>query len=96
MICELLTFTVSFAAIMMVAVVLIQQGKGDLGLSGGQALFGGTGGQSFLEKITWFLAMIFIFGCLGLSVIKSKQKASGSSLSSYQKKASTAPISEDE
>ena len=57
--------------------ILIQQGKGDLGLSnlaGGQMLFGGSGGQEFFEKATWFMGALFIFGALGLSIIKSKEE----------------------
>ena len=57
--------------------ILIQQGKGDMGMGslGGSAqmLFGGSGGQSFLEKVTWALGAVFILGALGLSVIKSRQ-----------------------
>jgi len=56
--------------------ILIQQGKGDMGLSGalggsGQMLFGGSGGQSFFEKATWTMGVIFIFGSLALSIAKS-------------------------
>ena len=56
--------------------ILIQQGKGDLGLSnlaGGQMLFGGSGGQEFFEKATWVMGALFIFGALGLSILKSKE-----------------------
>ena len=57
--------------------ILIQQGKGDMGMGslGGstQMLFGGSGGQSFFEKATWILGALFIFGALGLSVLKSRQ-----------------------
>ena len=57
--------------------ILIQQGKGDMGLGslGGssQLLFGGSGGQSFFEKITWIMGAIFIFGALGISIIRSQE-----------------------
>jgi preprotein translocase subunit SecG len=56
--------------------VLIQQGKGDLGLgsmSGSQMLFGGSGGQDFFEKATWIMGAIFMFGALGLAILKSKE-----------------------
>lgn len=56
--------------------VLIQQGKGDLGLgsmSGSQMLFGGSGGQSFFEKATWAMGALFIFGSLGLAILKTKE-----------------------
>ena len=57
--------------------ILIQQGKGDLGLGsmgGTQALFGGSGGQDFFEKTTWTLGFLFIFGSLGLAILKSKER----------------------
>ncbi len=57
--------------------ILIQPGKGDMGLGslGGssQMLFGGSGGQEFFEKTTWILSAIFIVGALGLSVLKSRE-----------------------
>ena len=57
--------------------ILIQQGKGDMGLGGlgggGQMLFGGSGGQSFFEKLTWIMGAIFVFGALGLSILKTKE-----------------------
>lgn len=57
--------------------ILIQQGKGDLGLGsmgGSQMLFGGSGGQNFFEKATWTMGAIFILGALGLSILKSKEQ----------------------
>jgi protein translocase SecG subunit len=55
--------------------ILIQQGKGDMGLGGlgasSQMLFGGSGGQDFFEKITWTFGFLFIFGALGISFMKS-------------------------
>ena len=56
-------------------VILLQQGKGDMGLGGlgggGQMLFGGSGGQDFFERITWIMVAIFISGSLGLAILKS-------------------------
>lgn len=82
--------------------VLIQQGKGDLGLSalggGTQALFGGSGGKSFFEKVTWALGAVFIFGALGLTVLKSNMTRS-SRLSGYvsqKKQQEAAPVQADE
>ena len=73
--------------------VLIQQGKGDMGLGslggGSQMLFGGSGGQEFFEKITWIMGVIFIFGSLGLSIMKSKQVET-SRLGSYTAATKTA------
>ena len=62
--------------------ILIQQGKGDMGLGGlggsTQMLFGGSGGQGFFEKTTWVLGFIFILGSLGLAVLKSKENRKSS------------------
>ena len=59
--------------------VLIQQGKGDLGLGsmgGNQMLFGGSGGQNFFERATWTMGALFILGALGLTIIRSKEERS--------------------
>jgi protein translocase SecG subunit len=77
----LLLLTILFVILVVVLVffILIQQGKGDMGLGGApssgtnQMLFGGSGGQEFFEKMTWFLGALFIFGSLGLTVLKSKE-----------------------
>lgn len=72
----LMTFFV-ILAFFLAFFILLQQGKGDMGLGGlgggTQMLFGGSGGQEFFEKITWVLGAIFVFGSLGLSVLKSKE-----------------------
>lgn len=57
--------------------ILIQPGKGDMGLGGGmgnQMLFGGSGGQSFFQKTTWILCAVFILGALGLSILKTRER----------------------
>lgn len=66
--------------------IYIQQGKGDAGMAfgggGGLSLFGGSGGQSFFEKTTWILGILFIFGALALSIIKTT--SSETKLKGYQ------------
>ncbi len=60
----------------LITIILIQQGKGDLGLgsmSGTQMLFGGSGGQNIFEKATWIMGMVFILGALGLAILKTKE-----------------------
>jgi preprotein translocase subunit SecG len=72
----LMTFFV-ILCIFLAIFILIQQGKGDLGLgsmAGGQMLFGGSGGQNFFERATWIMGAIFIFGALGLTILKSKEQ----------------------
>ncbi len=68
-----------FLCVFLAVFILIQQGKSDWGLgsmSGSQILFGGSGGQGFFEKTTWFLGAIFILGSLGLAILKSKEARS--------------------
>ena len=61
-------------ALAIVALVLLQQGKGaDMGASFGsgasQTLFGSQGTGNFLTKSTWTLAFVFFGLCLGLAMI---------------------------
>jgi len=59
--------------------IFIQKGKGDMGLgglAGSQSLFGGSGGQSFFEKITWVLGFLFILGALVISILKTNYRES--------------------
>jgi len=71
----LLTLLV-FACFLLILVILIQQGKGGLGLGslggGAQMLFGGSGGQDIFQKITWFLGAVFMFGSLILFLLGSR------------------------
>lgn len=61
----------------MVLLILIQQGKGSMGIGamggGSQMLFGGSGGQDLFQKMTWFLGAVFIFGSLALSIFITKE-----------------------
>jgi preprotein translocase subunit SecG len=76
MLVGLLTTLLVIDGLLLVLFILIQKGKGDMGLSalggGAQTLFGGSGGQDIFQKITWVLGAIFMAGSLGLSIIKSK------------------------
>lgn len=67
--------------------ILIQQGKGDMGLgsmgAGSQMLFGGSGGQDFFERMTWTFGFLFMFGALGLAILKSRSVAE-SKLASFR------------
>ena len=66
-----------FMATVMLLLILIQQTKGSMGLGalggGTQMLFGGSGGQNFFQKVTWFLAASFMILSLLLSIMKSSQ-----------------------
>lgn len=79
-------------ALFLALFILIQPGKGDMGLGGmsNQMLFGGSGGQNFFEKTTWTLCVIFIFGALGLALLKTKE-VSDSQLKGYKTTARALP-----
>ena len=61
----------------LVIIILMQKGKGGLGMGGlgggAQMLFGGSGGQDLFQKITWVLGSIFIVGAMFLSLMKSSE-----------------------
>ena len=93
----LVSFLVSlfvFLSIILGVLVLIQQGKGDMGLgslhNSTQALFGGSGGQTFFEKATWILGAVFIFGALCLTVLKMREQNT-SRITIAKKQAPVAP-----
>jgi preprotein translocase subunit SecG len=62
---------------LMILLILIQKGKGSMGLGnlggGAQLLFGGSGGQDLFQKTTWVLGAIFMGGSLLLSIYKGSQ-----------------------
>ena len=59
----------------LVLIILIQKGRGSMGLGnfGGSntMLFGGSGGQNIFEKITWVLGAVFMIGSLVLAIMKT-------------------------
>ncbi|MCK4499817.1 preprotein translocase subunit SecG [Candidatus Babeliales bacterium] len=72
-----LTILLIFIAIILGFMILLQQGKGEIGLGGGgnrgsQLIFGGSSGENFFEKLTWILGAIFIGGCILLTIYRSK------------------------
>ena len=73
----LLSFTFSLSCILLILMILIQKGKGSMGLGqmGGQSqmLFGSSGGQDIMQKTTWVFGAILIFGSLGIALLKSRQ-----------------------
>ncbi len=64
-----------FVCFILILLILIQQGKGNMGLGnmggGAQMLFGGSGGQDLFQKITWVLGTLFMAGSLFLALMKS-------------------------
>ena len=65
---------------MIVFLVLLQKGKGNMGLGsmggGNQMLFGSSGGQDIFQKLTWILCALLLVGSLALSVFKGKYGSS--------------------
>jgi preprotein translocase subunit SecG len=59
----------------LILLVLIQKGKGSMGLGsmggGTTMLFGGSGGQDFFQKLTWVLGGTLMAGSLILGLVKS-------------------------
>jgi preprotein translocase subunit SecG len=79
----------------MIAVVLLQSGKGaemgaSFGSSGSQSVFGAGGGTTFLSKMTTGAAVIFMLTSLTLAYI-SGQPSSSSIMSSKSKPAAVVP-----
>lgn len=63
-----------FAAVCIVALVLVQQGKGAsmgaaFGSGASQTVFGSRGSGSFLFRITMGLAAVFFITCIGLNYL---------------------------
>ena len=80
----------------MIAVVLLQSGKGaemgaSFGSSGSQSVFGAGGGTTFLSKMTTGAAVIFMLTSLTLAYI-SGNPSSSSIMSGKSKPAASAPV----
>ena len=85
MVALIMTLFIILSALL-VLLILVQPGKGDMGLGsigrGGQQFFGGSGGQDFFEKTTWVMGALFMFGALGLTVLRSDR--GGSRIAKYR------------
>lgn len=62
---------------LLVLLILVQQGKGGLGIGsiGGssQMLFGGSGGQDIFQKASWVLGTIYMLGSLTLAIMRTQE-----------------------
>lgn len=58
-------------------------GLGSIG-GGSQTLFGGSGGQDIFQKTTWVLGALFMVSSLGLSLMRSKNSRTLSSVKKVQ------------
>ncbi|MCX7918293.1 MAG: preprotein translocase subunit SecG [bacterium] len=70
-----------FVCFGVILIVLLQSGKGAglssaFGVGSGESFFGGRGPMLFLEKLTTGCAIVFMFTCLSLSLLASKQRTS--------------------
>lgn len=79
---SLLTVFYGILCAFIVLMVLVQRGKGGMGLGnlggGNQALFGSSGGQDIFQKITWICCVLLLTGSLFLSIFKGKYHSSRS------------------
>ncbi len=77
MLYQLLVTLYAFTCLFLILIILVQKGKGSMGIGGlgggTQMLFGGGGGQDIFQKVTWFLGAIFMFGSLILAFMKVYQ-----------------------
>lgn len=85
-----------FTCILLVLLILVQKGKGSMGIGnlggGTQMLFGGSGGQDLFQKITWGLAVIFVGGSLCLSIMKTHNYQSSRYISQARPNQTQQPI----
>jgi len=85
MLVGLLIALLAIDALLLIFIILIQKGKGSMGLGalggGTQMLFGGSGGQDLFQKITWILGTIFMAGSLTLSIMWSRSAGKSISVS---------------
>lgn len=77
----LLTILHVLVSIFLIAVVLLQSGKGaemgaSFGSSGSQSVFGAGGGATFLSKMTTWVAVIFMLTSLTLAVVSGQSTSS--------------------
>ena len=77
----LLTILHVVVSIFLIAVVLLQSGKGaemgaSFGSSGSQSVFGAGGGTTFLSKMTTGAAIIFMLTSLTLAAISGRSSSS--------------------
>ncbi len=83
----LVTIIHVLAALFLIVVVLLQSGKGGIGMLGGSNtnVFGARGAGNFLTKLTAACAVIFFLTSLTLSIMSSK-------LGSVVQSVKTAPV----
>jgi protein translocase SecG subunit len=92
---SLFTFFYGFLCLLTILLVLVQRGKGNMGLGntggGNQAIFGSSGGQDIFQKITWGCLVILLAGSLVLALLKGRQAGSHANYRSQN----SMPLSDD-
>jgi len=82
-------------SVILIFVVLLQSGKGaSMGAAFGgssNALFGATGSNTFMTKLTTFIAVLFIITCLTLAYMSSHM-ATSTLMSDVQSEAPVVPV----
>jgi protein translocase SecG subunit len=75
---SLLTSLYMILCLMIIFLVLVQRGKGGMGLGnmggGNQMLFGSSGGQDLFQKATWVMCALLLSGALVIGVLKTKYR----------------------
>src|SRR6476620_5846436 len=79
-----LTTAYVFVCLVLLMVILLQQGKGGdmasaFGGGSSQTAFGARGGATLLSKVTAVFAVLFMLGALGLAIVS--QRGPGSMMS---------------
>jgi protein translocase SecG subunit len=85
---NLFTFLLLAIGFFIIILVLLQQGKGGIGLAGtpskgSQVVFGGSGGHDFFAKATWILGFCFLFFSLVLARYQAKNRNTDSSAATF-------------
>jgi preprotein translocase subunit SecG len=94
-------FTVLYGTLCLfiVLLVLMQRGKGNMGMGnmggGNQAIFGSSGGQDIFQKITWVCLTLLLGGSLVLAILRGKENSQSYS-SRNSRQTLPMPISQDQ
>lgn len=89
---SILSFMFSILCLFIILMVLIQRGKGNMGLGnigGNNQMLFGTSGQDIFQKITWVCCALLLISSFALSLMKAK--SIGHKPRSYQQ-----PISQED
>jgi preprotein translocase subunit SecG len=97
---SLLTGLYGLMCCFIVLLVLIQKGKGNMGLGsmggGNQMLFGSSGGQDIFQTVTWILCALLLLGSLSLSVLKNKYGVNRASINYTRNVNHNEPVQEEQ